>query len=44
MSGRRWVRIYRGEPATHARGESAAWLAALGVLALAGLVLLMIGS
>jgi hypothetical protein len=44
MSGRRWVRIYRGEPATHARGESAAWLAALGVLALAGLVFLMIGS
>ena len=44
MSGRRWVRIYRGEPATHARGESAAWLAALAVLALVGLVFLMIGS
>ncbi|RYV52824.1 hypothetical protein [Pengzhenrongella frigida] len=43
MSGRRWVRIYRGEPAAHARGESAAWLAAVGVLALAGLVFLMIG-
>ena len=44
MSGRRWVRIYRGEPAEHARGESAAWLAVLGLLALAGLVFLMIGS
>jgi hypothetical protein len=44
MSGRRWVRTYRGEPAAHARGESAAWLAALGVLTLAGLVFLVIGS
>lgn len=43
-SGRRWIRIYRGEPASHARGESAAWLAALGVLTITGLVLLMIGS
>ena len=43
MSGRRWVRIYRGEPAAHARGESAAQLAALGAIALAGLAFLMIG-
>ena len=43
MSGRRWVRIYRGEPAAHARGESAAWLAVAATLALAGLVLLMVG-
>jgi hypothetical protein len=43
MSGRRWVRIYRGEPAAHARGESVAQLAALGAVAVAGLVLLMIG-
>jgi hypothetical protein len=44
LSGRRWVRIYRAEPATHSRGESAAWLAALCLLAVAGLVLLVIGS
>jgi hypothetical protein len=43
MSGRRWVRIYRGEPAAHARGESVAQLAALGAVAVAGLVSLMIG-
>ena len=42
-SGRRWVRIYRGEPAAHARGESVAWLVTIVVLALAGLVLLVIG-
>jgi hypothetical protein len=44
LSGRRWVRIYRAEPATHSRGESAAWLAVLCLLAAAGLVLLVIGS
>ena len=43
MSGRRWVRIYRGEPAAHARGESVAQLAAVGALALAALVFLMVG-
>lgn len=43
LSGRRWVRIYRAEPAKNSRGESAAWLAVAGVLATAGLVLLMIG-
>ena len=43
MSGRRWVRIYRGQPAAHARGESVAWLAAVGALAVTGLVLLVVG-
>ncbi|UZN03232.1 hypothetical protein [Cellulomonas sp. S1-8] len=43
MSGRRWVRMYRGEPASHARGESAAWLAVMVALALTGLVLLIVG-
>jgi hypothetical protein len=43
LSGRRWVRLYRGEPAAHAQGESVAWLATLGVLAIAGLAFLMIG-
>jgi hypothetical protein len=42
LSGRRWMRAYRAEPAVHGRGESAARLAALGIAALAGLVLLVI--
>lgn len=41
LSGRRWVRLFRGDPATHSRGESALWLAVLVVLAVAGLVLLV---
>jgi hypothetical protein len=41
LSGSAWLRAYRAEPAGHGRGESAAWLAVLGVLALAGLVLLV---
>jgi hypothetical protein len=44
LSGRRWVRSYRAEPAEHSRGESAAWLAVLVVAVVAGLVLLVIGS
>jgi len=44
LSGRRWLRTYRSEPADHARGESVAWLAALGVMAAAGLALLLINS
>lgn len=43
VSGRRWVRVYRSEPAAHGRGESAIWLGVLTVLALAGLVLLVAG-
>src|SRR5690242_21868232 len=27
LSGRWWMRAYRGDPAVHARGESLAWLA-----------------
>jgi hypothetical protein len=42
LSGRRWVRIYRAEPAKYSRGESAAWLAVLGAGAVAGLVLLLV--
>lgn len=41
LSGRRWLRDYRSEPARHSRGESAAWLAVLAALALAGAVLLL---
>ncbi len=43
LSGQRWVRGYRGDPARHARAESAGWLAVIIVLALAGLVLLVVG-
>lgn len=43
-SGRRWMRTYRAEPAVHGRGESAAWLAALSVVAVAGLALLLINA
>src|SRR2546421_5228 len=43
LSGRRWLRLYRGDPATHARAESAGWLVVISALALAGLALLLIG-
>ena len=44
LSGRRWLGAYRAQPAVHGRGESAGWLALLGVAALAGLALLLINS
>jgi hypothetical protein len=44
FSGRRWMRTYRSEPAVHGRGESAAWLAALGLAGVTGLALLLINS
>ena len=43
LSGRRWWRRYQGDPVSHGRGESAAWVAVFGVLAVAGLVLLVLG-
>jgi hypothetical protein len=42
ISGERWLRAYRADPAAHSRGESAGMLAAIGALALAGLVLLAV--
>ena len=42
LSGRRWLRTYRTEPAVHGRGESAAWLAAVALVAIAGLALLVL--
>ena len=42
LSGRRWLRVYRAEPARHAQAESLAWLALITVAALASLVLLLI--
>lgn len=44
LSGRRCLRLYRGDPATHARAESVGWLVVVSALALAGLALLLIGS
>ena len=41
LSGRAWLRRYRSDPAGHSRGESAAWLAVMAVLALTFLVLLV---
>jgi hypothetical protein len=42
LSGRLWLRAYRSEPAQHGRGEPAAWLAALALVAIAGLALLVL--
>ena len=42
LSGRRWWRRYQGDPASHSRGESAGWIAILGAVAVAGLVLLVL--
>jgi hypothetical protein len=43
LSGLRWWRRYQGDPASHSRGESAGWIATLGLVAFAGLVLLVLG-
>jgi hypothetical protein len=42
LSGRRWLRVYRAEPARHAQAESALQLAVMTVAALAALALLLI--
>jgi hypothetical protein len=42
VSGHRWMRAYRAQPARHARGESTAWLAVLAAAALTGLLLLVL--
>ncbi|GAA1146809.1 MULTISPECIES: hypothetical protein [Microbacterium] len=42
LSGARWVRMYRADPAEHARGESVAFLLVLGVLAACGIALLFL--
>ncbi len=44
LSGRRWMRAYRARPAVHGRAESAVWLAAIGIAAIAGLALLLINA
>ena len=42
LSGRRWLRAYRQEPARLGAGESMLWVALAVVLAVAGLVLLVL--
>jgi hypothetical protein len=41
LCGVRWMRAYRGDPAAHSGGESVLLLVALGVVLLAGAVLLV---
>ena len=43
LSGRRWLRAYRREPARLGASESILWVALAVVLAVAGLVLLVLG-
>jgi len=42
FAGRRWMRTYRAAPQEHGRGESAAWLAALSLAAIGGLIVLLL--
>ncbi|MFF1822633.1 hypothetical protein ACFVWG_35350 [Kribbella sp. NPDC058245] len=42
--GMRWMRLYRADPQSNGRNESAWWLAAVVGLAVAGLLLLAAGS
>src|SRR3954454_12745231 len=44
LSGRRWMHTYRNDPATHARGESLAWLTLITAAALGGLGMLFINA
>ena len=44
LSGGRWMRSYRGDPAAHARGESLAWLALVTAGAISGLALLVLNA
>ena len=44
LSGSRWMRRYRGDPAAHARGESLAWLALATAAAISGLAMLVLNA
>jgi hypothetical protein len=44
LSGRRWMRTYRRDPAAHGRGESLAWLALIAAAALGGLGMLVLNA
>jgi hypothetical protein len=43
LSGHRWMRSYRAQPALHARGDSPAWPALLAAAAVAGVALAVLG-
>jgi hypothetical protein len=43
LAGRHWMHAYRGAPHKHGRGESAAWLTAVSAVAIAGMVVLVLG-
>lgn len=43
LAGRRWMDAYRGAPHEYGRGESAAWMAAVSAVAIAGIVVLVLG-
>ena len=42
-SGMRWMRLYRGDPQINTRAESVWWTLVLAALAVAGLILLILG-
>jgi hypothetical protein len=42
-AGTSWMHAYRGAPHEHGRGESAAWLTAVSAVAIAGMVVLVLG-
>ena len=44
LSGVRWLRGYRGDPAAHAPGESLAFLALIAAAALGGLAMLVLNA
>ena len=44
LSGGRWMRSYRGDPAAYARGESLARLALMTAAAIGGLVMLALNA
>ena len=44
LSGRRWMRSYRRDPAAHARGESLALLALVTAAAIGGLAMLLLNA
>ena len=43
LAGRHWMHAYRGAPHKYGRGESAVWLTALSAIAVAGIVVLVLG-
>lgn len=44
VGGQRWWRTYQRDPAGNSRGDSAVWLAVLGLVAVAGILALVMSS